>query len=78
VAVRRKSVFEVQRTVPLSRGDGREGQEGAGCRREGARVRRFVLQRPAGCGTRLAAGARGALEAIRELGRCSTVMHGVL
>jgi len=52
------SVFEVQRPVPLSRGDGREGQGGARCRREGARARRSVLQRPAGRGSGLAAGAR--------------------
>jgi len=59
VAVRRKSVFEVQRLAPLFRGDDREGQGGAECRREGARVRRSVFQRPAGRGTGLAAGARG-------------------
>jgi len=57
-SVRRKSVFEVQRSGPPCGGLGREGQGGAGCRREGARARRLVLQRPAGRGTGLAAGAR--------------------
>lgn len=61
-----------------SRGSGRQGQGGVGCRREGARARRSVLQRPAGRGTGLAAGAPSVLEALRELGRCLTVMCGVL
>jgi len=61
-----------------SRGSGREGQGGAGCRREGARARRSVFQRPAGRETGLAAGAPSVLEALRELGRCLTVMRRVL
>jgi len=51
-------VFEVQRSVAPSGANDREGQGGAGCRREGARARRSVPTRPAGCETGLATGAR--------------------
>lgn len=58
-----KSVFEVQRLEPPSGGAGREGQGGAGCRREGARARRVVRSTPGRVwGTALAVGARERLE----------------
>jgi hypothetical protein len=52
-------VFEVQRRAPPRGGMRREGQGGAGCRREGARARRSVRNTPGRARrTGLAAGAR--------------------